>query len=146
WSPDGKYIAFNALPSSEFYFDDQSDFYLVKMPSEELLKIETDSYATTFNAKLCLVWSSDSKFLFYYYNVRGDTNVWTLRVENNSGATQVTAGHGEIHDMALSPTGERLAYVRSTQTRPGELMTIPLKGGQERQLTNWATQYQGLQD
>jgi dipeptidyl aminopeptidase/acylaminoacyl peptidase len=144
WSPDGKYIAFNGLHNWEFWFDDQSDFYLVAMPEEKIRKLETDAYATDLNGALHLYWSPDSKSLFYLYNVRGNTNIWTVNVAGNTVATQVTTGQGVIRSMAISPKADRIAYIRATQTGPGDLAVIPEAGGEETQLTHWATNYSGV--
>jgi dipeptidyl aminopeptidase/acylaminoacyl peptidase len=144
WSPDGRYIAFNGVHDWEFWFDDQSDFYLVRMPEEVVTKLHTDGFATDLNGNLHLYWSPDSKSLYYRYNVRGNTNIWAVNVEGDTVATQVTEGQGVIRSMAISPRGDRMAYVRSTQTSPGDLVAVPQNGGEEIRLTDWATRYQGL--
>lgn len=146
WSPDGKYIAFNAVRNWEFWFDDQSDFYLVQMPDRSVHKLKTDAFATDLNGNLHLYWSADSKSLFYRYNRRGNTNIWTVNVEGNTVPTQVTNGDGVIRGMAISPHADLIAYVRSTQTVPGDLVTIPFNGGEETRLTNWSTRYRGIQE
>ncbi len=144
WSPDGKYIAFNAVHNWEFWFDDQSDFYVVQMPERRVRKLCTDGYATDLNGNLHLYWSADSKSLFYRYNTRGNINIWTLNVEGITVATQVTNGEGVIQGMAISPKTDRIAYIRATQTAPGDLVVIPFNGGEETWLTNWATQYRDV--
>src|SRR5581483_7305728 len=144
WSPDGRYIAFNAVRNWEFWFDDMSDFYLVKMPERKVSKLATDGYATDLNGNIHMYWSPDSKSLFYRYNTRGDTNIWSVNVEGNLVATQVTNGQGVIQSMSVSPKGDGIAFVRATQTGPGELTWMPMNGGEERQLTHWATRFDGV--
>jgi len=144
WSPDGKYIAFNGVHTWEFWFDDQSDFYVAEMPEGVVRKLPTDGYATDLNGALHLYWSPDSKSIFYLYNTRGNTNIWAFNVEGNTVATQVTSGEGVIHGMTVSPRADRIAYIRATQTDPGDLAVIPLKGGEQTTLTNWATRYQSV--
>jgi dipeptidyl aminopeptidase/acylaminoacyl peptidase len=144
WSPDGKYIAFNGVRNWEFWFDDASDFYLVDMPARRVRKLATDGYATDLNGNLHMYWSPDSKSLFYRYNTRGDTNIWAVNVEGNMVATQVTNGPGVIQGMSISPKGDGIAFIRTTQTAPGDLSWMPLNGGEEKRLTNWATRYAGV--
>lgn len=146
WSPDGRHIAFNGLHNWEFWFDDQSDFYLVDMPEQKVRKLDTDGYATDLNGNIHMYWSPDSKSLFYRYNTRGNTNIWSVNIEGNTVATQVTNGEGVIHAMAVSPKDDRIAYIRATQTSPGDLVDIPLRGGEQTKLTHWATSYEGVVD
>ena len=46
--------------------------------------------------------------------------------------------------MAVSPKGDRIAFVRSTQNSPGELATISTLGGEETELTHWTPQYKDI--
>jgi dipeptidyl aminopeptidase/acylaminoacyl peptidase len=144
WSPDGKHIAFNGVRNWEFWFDDMSDFYVVDMPERRVRKLATDGFATDLNGGLHMYWSPDSKSLYYRYNTRGDLNIWAVNVEGNMVATQVTNGPGVIQGMAISPKGDGIAYVRSTQSAPGDLAWVPLNGGEEKQLTHWATRFQDV--
>ncbi len=144
WSPDGQYIAFNAVRTWEFWFDDMSDFYLVHMPEGRVRKLDTDGYATDLNGFFHMYWAPDSKSLFYRYNTRGNTNIWTVNVAGNTVATQVTNGDGVIQAMAISPQADRIAYVRATQSGPGDLVVMPYRGGEETRLTHWATRYRDV--
>jgi dipeptidyl aminopeptidase/acylaminoacyl peptidase len=144
WSPDGKYIAFNGVGNTEFWFDDASDFYIVDMPQRRVRKLDTQGYATDLNGALHMYWSADSTSLYYRYNTRGDTNIWAVNVEGITVATQVTNGTGVVQAMAVSPKGDRIALVRNTQTHTGELAVMPAAGGEERELTSWATHFKDV--
>src|SRR6185369_171945 len=138
------YIAFNAVRNWEFWFDDASDFYVVEMPQRQVRKLDIDGFATDLNGAIHMYWGGDSRTLYYRYNTRGNTNIWAVNVDGIRVATQVTNGEGVIQSMAVSSKGDLLAYVRSSQLHPGELTVVPLGGGEERILTNWATRYKGI--
>lgn len=139
WSPDGKHIAFNAVRTWEFWFDDASDFYLVDMPERRFHQLKTDGYATDLNGALHMYWAPDSRTLYYRYNTRGNTNIWAVNIDGITVATQVSNGEGVVQGMAISPKGDQIALVRTTQTAPGELAVLPIGGGEERTITHWAT-------
>jgi dipeptidyl aminopeptidase/acylaminoacyl peptidase len=146
WSPDGKYIAMNAVKRDEFWFDDASDIYLLEMPARQLHKLKMDEYVTDLNGMIHMDWGPDSRILYFRYDVRGDSNIWAVNVEGNGVATQVTNGEGVVHSLSVAQKGGYIALVRATQTNPGDLSVIPLAGGEEKQLTHWATQYESVKD
>ncbi len=146
WSADGKYIAMNAVERNEFWFDDASDIYLMDMPSRKLHKLAMDQFVTDLNGGIHMDWGPDNRTLYFRYNVHGDSNIWAINVEGNGVATQVTNGRGVVHALSISPKGDFIALVRATQTDPGDLSIIPTIGGEEKQLTHWATQFDGVQD
>src|ERR1019366_3215559 len=59
--------------------------------------------------------------------------------------TQVTSAPGEQRDFSprISPNGKTLAFVRYFSHGHGELFTIPVSGGQPKQLTNDNRDIQG---
>ena len=144
WSPDGKYIAFNALENSEFWFDDMSDIYVVEMPARQTRKEKMNTFVTDLNGFIHMYWAPDSRTLYFRYNTRGDTNIWAVTVEADGVATQITNGEGFVEQMAISPKGDRIALVRSTQMSSGELAVISTLGGEEVPLTHWATKYKDV--
>ena len=141
WSPDGKYIAMNAVERQEFWFDDASDIYLLQMSGRNLHKLKMDQYVTDLNGAIHMDWGPDSRTLYFRFNVHGDMNIWAVNVEGNGVTTQVTNGEGVVHALSVAPSGNYIALVRSTQTDPGDLAIISTLGGEERRITHWATQY-----
>ncbi|MGA9143463.1 MAG: LpqB family beta-propeller domain-containing protein [Candidatus Acidiferrales bacterium] len=144
WSRDGKYIAFNGCAKQDFWFDDMSDIYVVEMPQRETRKLNLNTFVTSWNGSYHMYWGPDSRTLYFRFNDRGDTNIWAVNVEGDGIATMVTNGEGAVQSMAVSPTRDRIAVVRSTQTSPGELATISILGGEEIPLTRWATRFAGV--
>jgi dipeptidyl aminopeptidase/acylaminoacyl peptidase len=145
WSADGKYIAMNGVERQEFWFDDASNIYLMEMPEHKLRKLKMDQYVTDLNGMIHMDWGPDSRTLYFRYSVHGDSNIWAVNVEGNGVATQVTNGSGVVHSLSVAPKGNYIAMVRATQTDPGDLSVVPLIGGEERQLTHWATEFDGVE-
>src|SRR3546814_14815825 len=59
-SPDGRYIAFNAMKRSEFWYGDMSDAYVVELPSRVVRR---------FDMKICRASCMASVFLFLYFSL-----------------------------------------------------------------------------
>ncbi len=111
WSPDGKYIAMNAVERQEFWFDDASDIYLLQMSGRNLHKLKMDQYVTDLNGAIHMDWGPDSRTLYFRFNVHGDMNIWAVNVEGNGVATQVTNGEGVVHALSVAPSGNYIALV-----------------------------------
>jgi dipeptidyl aminopeptidase/acylaminoacyl peptidase len=143
WSPDGKYLAFHGVPRSGFWHSDTSDIYLAEMPAGTIRKLPMNTFASDANGGSRLVWSADSKSLYFNYEWQGDVNLWTVPVTGGV-ATQMTYLNGTFGRFSVSPDGRSVAFVRSTQMMPGELFRMPLEGGAPEQLTDWGIKYENL--
>ena len=143
WSPDGKYLAFHGVPRSGFWHSDTSDIYLAEMPAGTVRKLPMNTFASDANGGSRLVWSVDSKSLYFSYEWQGDVNLWTVPVTGGV-ATQMTYLNGTFGRFSVSPDGRSVAFVRSTQMMPGELFRMPLEGGAPEQLTDWGIKYENL--
>ncbi len=143
WSPDGKTIAFGAVPRSGFWHTDTSDIYLADMPAGKVRKLEMNTFASDGNGNSRLVWSRDSRNIYFRYQWQGDVNLWSVPIEGGVG-TQMTYLDGTFRNFAVSDDGQYVAFVRSTQMAPGELYRMPLAGGLPQQLTDWGVKFEGL--
>jgi dipeptidyl aminopeptidase/acylaminoacyl peptidase len=143
WSPDGKYLAFHGVPRSGFWHSDTSDIYLADMPAGTIRRLPMNTFASDANGGSRLVWSANSKFLYFSYEWQGDINLWTVPVTGGV-ATQMTYLDGTFRRFSISPDGRSVAFVRSTQMMPAELFRMPLEGGAPQQLTDWGIKYENL--
>jgi len=145
WSPDGKYIAFNASrQQQEFWWGDMSDIYVTEMPARKTRRLRMNTFVSDLNGGYHMYWAPNSRTLYFRYIYRGYMNIWAVNVEGDSVATQVTNGAGSIPDMDVSPAGDAIALVRTTQMESGDLFTMSTLGGEETRLTNWGTTFKGL--
>lgn len=143
WSPDGSYIAFNAMKYAEFWYGDQSDIYVVEMPSRTLRKVPMNTYVSDGNGNVEMKWGPDSHFLYFRYLWEGDANLWSVPVEGGV-ATKLTYEKGNFRNFTMSPDGSSIAYARSTPVRGDELYRFDLGGGAPVQLTDWSVKYAGV--
>ncbi len=143
WSPDGRHIAFNGVRTSEFWYGDQSDIYLVEMPEGVLRKVPMNTYVSDRNGGIGMAWHPDSRHLFFRYEWEGDANLWTVPIEGGV-ATKLTYETGNFGSFSVGGDKEAIVYVRSTPTRGGEVHRLDLAGGPPRQLTAWSVKYEGL--
>ena len=74
---------------------------------------------------------------------RVTSNLWTRAGRAAGVATQMTYLDGTFRRFAVSPDGQSVAFVRSTQMAPGELFRMPLAGGVPQQLTDWGVEVRG---
>jgi len=144
WSPDGSQIAFNGVLKSDFWYGDQSDFFVVEMPEATLRRIETEAYAADGNGNVEMAWSVDSEALYYRYEWEGDANLWRLPITADGVATKMTYEAGSLGNFSVAGDGSAIAYVRTTPTRAGEIHVLDLDGGEPVQITDWATDFAGL--
>lgn len=143
WSPDGRFIAFNAVRRAEFWYGDMSDIYLVSVPAFEVRKLSLNTYVSDGNGNVKMSWAADSKSIFFRYEWEGDSNVWNAPVQGGV-ATKVTYQAGSMGDIAVSPDGKSIAFIRSTPLSGGEVFRVDTSGGEPRQLTAWFQAYQGV--
>ncbi|HTF72676.1 MAG TPA: prolyl oligopeptidase family serine peptidase, partial [Edaphobacter sp.] len=144
WSPDGKRIAFNAVRDDEYWFEDMSDLFVFDVSTHALHQILTEAYVSDFEMSAHVFWSPDSTVLYYRNISRGDTNIWGVLADGSHTATPITYGIGTMPSLDLAKNGTVAAFVRTSPLSPGELFTIPAIGGEPKQLTHWATDFEGV--
>ena len=144
WSPNGHEIAFNAVRDDEYWFEDMSDLFVLDASTRALREIPIEAYVSDFEMTAHVFWSQDSMVLCYRNINRGNTNMWSVPADGSHVATPMTYGVGAMPSLDMAQNGSMSAFVRDTSTSPGELYALPAIGGEPRQLTHWATQFEGV--
>lgn len=144
WSPDGRAIAFNGVTKSTFWYGDQSDFFLVDMPAGTERQLETQTFASDGNGNVEMAWHPDSGGLYFRFEWEGDANLWSVPADGGV-ATKITYEEGGFGNFSVARDGTSIVYVRSTPTRAGEIHRLDLDGGSPVQLTDWATDFRGIE-
>lgn len=135
WSPDGSALAIVANTSTEHWYGDDADVWLVNAgegPSQRLTPAGGHSWRLEGAG---LAWSPDGTTVYALSHANGNRNV--TAVPTNGGVrTAVTNLAGVVTDFALSPDGETLAFIHASQTSPPDLYVMPVAGGLPTRLTD----------
>ncbi|MDZ7790830.1 MAG: S9 family peptidase [Xanthomonadales bacterium] len=140
WSDDGSRIAVYATGKDEFWYGDLSDLYVIDAESGDARRVEMQVHTVAMNRPQ---WTPDGSELFFPNHARGEIDIW--RVPSSGGvATQVSNTGGLIHGFDASADAAELIMVRSTPTRGREIDALSKAGGRAEQLTQVATEWQGV--
>jgi dipeptidyl aminopeptidase/acylaminoacyl peptidase len=114
FSPDGKYLAYRAQSVPNF----EADRWQLMLYERTTGK--TRSLTENFDARVAsLVWSPDSKKLYFECEDKGEVPVFCVSIAGNDVARVVSGATN--HDIRISPDGKYLYVTRCSLTRPTEL-------------------------
>jgi len=125
YSPDGRYIAYWAMERPGFEAD-QHRITIYDRKTREHRQLDHEYSAGN------LVWSPDSKGLYYKANTHGATSIYHITLK--SKVTRLTEGTVD-GNLTLDGKGERLVFTRETTTMPKEIFAMDLKTKEVKQLT-----------
>ena len=143
WSPDGSRIALIATSKDEYWYEDLAYLYVLDPATGSERTVDMQVYATDWLHNLGVFWSADGNELFFPYLERARMELWRVPAEGGV-ATRVTNMGGHFRAYDASPDGSGFVFVRSTPTRGAEADYVSALGGPVRQLTNFATRWEGL--
>jgi len=118
WSPDGKFIAFDAR------LDSFSHIYLIGANGGPPRTITSGSYNDVAPA-----WSPDGRYLYFGSKRSGTWQIWRVPMDSSALPQQVTSNGGVV--AMVSKNGERIYY---TKYMVSGLWEQPATGGHERKL------------
>jgi Tol biopolymer transport system component len=135
WSPDGKWIAFNAT----FKVGADGQIYLVNVENGEIRQITHDP-----PPKSGISWSPDGKYLIYAEE--GDTSALVIRRIDGTFVKKITTISGNGFSPVWSPDGSKIAFLYSRERFKGstKLWIMDQDGGNPRQLTDAPIVYNTL--
>jgi eukaryotic-like serine/threonine-protein kinase len=96
WSPDGRFIAFDARPGANV------DIYVMPAVGGAIRRVTTDAAEDARPA-----WAPDGQTIYFSSNRTGRNEIWQVRVDG-SDAQQVTTTGGNVVDVA--PDGQWIYY------------------------------------
>jgi eukaryotic-like serine/threonine-protein kinase len=117
WSPDGDNIVFQNVERTKF------SIKTVNFATRKLTAL-TDGRFQDLNP----VWSRSSKYIYFSSYRGGGLNIWRAQVSGSGEPVavpqQVTMGSGQDVQLAMSPTGDRLAFAILRQN--ADLWRLPV--------------------
>jgi tricorn protease len=127
WSPDGKHVAFVSDRSGR-------DEVWVSDPDGTAPKKVTD----LDNEKGALVWTPDSKALFY---TASDRKLYSYSVADGKTAVVSSSDIGRIGSVAISPDSKWVMFSKQDRTLRSHVYIAPLAGGEERHISDDSVHY-----
>jgi Tol biopolymer transport system component len=126
WSPDGRWIAFDAQAET----DGNWDVYVVDAAGGRARRLTSDPGYDNFPS-----WSRDGKSIYFRSMRTGSSQVWRLPMPTGTPVQVTTTGGASAWE---SWDGQTLFYTRhdglGDRGRTSPLMARPLGGGEEREI------------
>jgi Tol biopolymer transport system component/DNA-binding winged helix-turn-helix (wHTH) protein len=118
WSPDGKFIAFDAR------LDSFAHIYVINASGGKPRAITGGNYNDVAPS-----WSADGQYLYFGSNRSGSWQVWGMPVDGSHAPQQITSNGGMF--AMVSGDGQRIYY---TKYSSAGLWQQPIAGGRERKI------------
>ena len=127
FSPDGTYVLWESM-ERDGYESDQNRLFLMNLDTKEL------TYATEgFDQNVGgMVWSADSKAIYFVSDWHGTFQVYRYNI-NDKSIDKLTKGMHDYKSIALA--GDKLIAARNSMSMPTELYAVTISDGEAQQLT-----------
>ncbi len=129
YSPDGRYIAYRAqmIPGFE---SDRSRLMLYDRRDGTIINL-TEKYDRSVDE---VVWAPDSKTLYFNADDEGYHNIFEVKV--STGKVKNLTHSSTNEDLAITPDGKDLVFVRQSVTHPNDVYKMDISTGVATQLTH----------
>ncbi len=129
YSPDGKYIAYLQMRRAGFEAD-QKQLILYDRSTGARTNF-TEKFDYSLNEVL---WSPDSKFIFFNADDKGNESLFRLEVATRRVDVLVDSGYN--HEIRILPDGSSLIFARESMNKPVELFQVNVDGSSLEKLTS----------
>ncbi len=145
WSPDGSSIALLATAKDEYWYEDLAYLYVLDPDSGTERIVDMQVHATDWLHNLGVHWSADGTELFFPYLERARMELWRVPAQGGV-ATRMTNMGGHFRAYHSDDAASGFVFLRSTPTRGTEVDYLDALGGRVRQLTDFATEWTGVEE
>ena len=128
YSPDGKFIAYRAMRRPGFEAD-RKELVLYNRATGDRKSL-TENFDYSIND---VVWAPDGKSLFVTADDKGSVSVFRIWTDGRKPETVIDKGYN--HNLAITPDGTQLVFIRERINMPAELYRINVDGKNLTQLT-----------
>lgn len=129
YSPDGKYIAYCSMLRAGFEGDKQRI-----MLFNRNLKIETDLTTSIDLSAAEIIWSKDSKYIYFTAANTIYTSIYKIDISTKELVT--IAENVDASSITLSPNGDKIFFKNQRSNLPHEIFSIDTNGKNLKQITN----------
>lgn len=129
YSPDGKYIAYCSMSRAGFEGDKQRI-----MLYNRNLKIETDLTTSIDLSAAEIIWSQDSKYIYFTAANTIYTSIYKIDVSSKELFT--ITEKVDASSITLSPSGDKIFFKNQRSNLPFEIFSIETNGKNLKQITN----------
>jgi dipeptidyl aminopeptidase/acylaminoacyl peptidase len=145
WSSDGRLLALMSTSKRGYWYEDLADLTVVDPATGAERAVPMQVHASDWLHSQRVVWSNRDRTLLFPYLERGGFDLWAVSVSGGV-ATRVTNLGGAFRPIHGSAAGERVIFVRSTETSGPDLYLVDSRGGVPRQLTRFADRWDGVHE
>ncbi len=128
WSPDGQTLAVVATTTTEHWYGDDGDVWLVGLEALRPRRLTAAGGATRRGEGHGIGWLPGGEAVYVLRHQNGDTNLTAVRLSDGV-QSPITNLHGVISDVAPAPGGATFALVVATQTSPPAVALLTADGG-----------------
>ncbi len=137
WSSDGSRLALMSTSKQGYWYEDLADLSIVEVATGAERIVPMQVHASDWLHSQRVIWSDGDRTILFPYLQRGEFDIWAVPAAGGV-ATRMTNIGGSIRTIHGSATGDRVAFVRSTETAGPDLFLVEAAGGSARQLTRFA--------
>ncbi|MBN1396934.1 MAG: S9 family peptidase [Bacteroidetes bacterium] len=129
YSPDGRYLAYLMMKRAGFEAD-RRELVLYERKTGRLINL-TENFDRSVKD---VVWSPDSKSLFFNADDKGNVSVFNVKVVSKKVSPILTNGWNSR--LVCSPGGKHIIIIRESSNMPAEIFTMDKDGKNLRQITS----------
>jgi dipeptidyl aminopeptidase/acylaminoacyl peptidase len=128
YSPDGKYIAYRMMRRAGFEAD-RRELVLYERASGKIVNLtETFDYSVDD-----VVWSPDSKSLFFNVDEKGNVSIFKVTVNDKKITAILDKGYNT--SLRITPDGKTMVMTKESIKMPAELFRLDIDGKNLKQIT-----------